>query len=178
MSAPSNAGMSADFVAIYKLAFSWLALQVTVDCTGLRSIYLPEYYPRMLVNLGTWIDIYAIAATTFELTVLKLDGVCLCKLLIPLKCNLKIRVQMRQKQQRWLNAMQETRADLDLESLQKIQISKQFGFKILPSKVYNSKDVYITKNSSALKMLYLQYTYILILILVNIWVKILMAFQE
>lgn len=94
MSAPSNTGMSVDFVAISKLANSWLALQVTVDCTGLRPIYLPECYPRTLMNLGAWIDLYAAAAATFELTVLKLDGVCLCKLLIPLKCNLRIKVQM------------------------------------------------------------------------------------
>lgn len=99
MPAPSNAGMRADFVAISKLAFSWLALWVGVECTSLKSIYSPEYYPRMLVKLGAWIDLYAIA-TTFELTVLKLDGVCLCKLLTPLKCNLRIKVQVCQKQQR------------------------------------------------------------------------------
>ena len=92
--------MSADFVAISKLTFSWLALQVTVDCTVLRSIYLPECYPRMLVNLGAHIDLYAIVATTYELTVLNPDDVCLCKLLIPLKCHLSVKVQMCWKQQR------------------------------------------------------------------------------
>lgn len=100
MSASLNAGMSADFVSISKLAFSGLALQVTVDCTGLTSIYLPEYYPRILVNLGAWIDLYDIAATTFELTVLRLHSVCLRKLLIPLKRKLRIKAQMCRKQQR------------------------------------------------------------------------------
>lgn len=150
--------MSTDFVVISKLSFSWLALQVRVDCTGLRSIYLPDYYPRMLVNSVAWIDLYVIAATTFELTVLNLDGVCLCKLLIPLKCNLRIKVQMCQKQQRGDGMQCKKQEQILIQRVFRrfFQISEEFGFKILPSKAYNSEDVYLTKNSSQNALLAIQ----------------------
>lgn len=56
------------FCDYIQTSFQLRALQVRVDCSGLRSTYPPEYYPRILVNLGAWIDLYAITATS-ELTV-------------------------------------------------------------------------------------------------------------
>lgn len=120
MSTPSKAVTSADCVAMSKLAFS---------CLGLKESRL--HWPQ--ISLAPWIlsqgagELKCLdwplcwSNNIIWIHCLKSRLYLSSKMIIPLKCNLRIKVQMYQKQQKkGMHTMQETRAGLVLESLQKI----------------------------------------------------------
>lgn len=164
MSTPSKAVTSGDFVAISKLAFSWLALKESkLHWSQINlAAWILSQDPGELWCLG-WPLCYS--SNNIWIHCLKSRWCLPCKMIIPLKCNLKINVQMYQKQQKG-------------ECIQCKKQEQILIWRVFKRSFQISKDVYASKNSSALKMLYLQYTYVFLLILGDIWVNILMAFQE